>query len=747
VTFEERFFGPGNLLRWEAIRAGTLAPSVSERIGPFLEGLRGSPTVLVLPRALEGDRVLWYALCDSARTARTFRDELRAFLGTSYSDFEGRLSRLDPNDPVEAAVLERCPHHAVRFEVPDRALFEAARGRLRLLLRLRGERPARHGKRVRATGRVLRDFEYSLVACDGDTAADCIAELRGVGGLDATSLLFLEVRRHAALGQWQTLLALPEMGSLLRLRRPRRVTEAIIQAVYAVHLQEFEIGPDPAGAINRFRSELVPQYGDLYRTRAGLSGYEVDASFVIAAAVSGGVASAADDATGSAHLEPHRRAFVEAVARHASARVDIDRRGDDPLTEARGSFAAGDVDRAFALASALQPSFDRCALLLRCARDMGTLDATRAALAAFESLADEERERLQSHGVLARILVALSEFVARSTQQPSQEVPASWSAWLDRLASADPWRAAVAVAEAGGREWSLEDVLADTGSSTPFAERLLADLPAWGQAALRDGLPYLLECLLAQGPDARLKATYDSLFLLLAVDEHISVPQFSAITRVAEARIGLGVSADGYREIVRQLAAAAGAVGSPAVVDQALDAIDVLVNAPCADAAERQGFAISVATLCHQWFRRVDSAQWTLLRTLAAELGLPTDAVQQAAENESTEHSDWTTLAGRKIALYSLRESALRRTVGVLRELCPTARVEAFGDHVGGSAALRTASATVDIFVVAWAAAKHAATQFIEAHRPKDKVTLYARGQGSASLLAALKEHVDAGAR
>lgn len=92
--------------------------------------------------------------------------------------------------------------------------------------------------------------------------------------------------------------------------------------------------------------------------------------------------------------------------------------------------------------------------------------------------------------------------------------------------------------------------------------------------------------------------------------------------------------------------------------------------------------------------------------------------------------------------MYSLRESALRRAEMVLRELCPGARIDVFHDLVGGSAALRTASASADLFVLATAAAKHAATLFIESNRPKSRATLYARGQGSASLLEAIREYL-----
>ena len=61
-------------------------------------------------------------------------------------------------------------------------------------------------------------------------------------------------------------------------------------------------------------------------------------------------------------------------------------------------------------------------------------------------------------------------------------------------------------------------------------------------------------------------------------------------------------------------------------------------------------------------------------------------------------------------------------------------------DKVGGSPALKQQAATADLFVIATAAAKHAATEFIMSHRPKGARTLFAAGQGSASMIECFKQ-------
>jgi hypothetical protein len=237
VSFETEFFGPGNRLRWEAVQSGSLPSEVEQRLGPFVEDLEREREIVALPRVREdGGEVVWYVLCSSPRTTRIARDEVQAFLGPTYSNFDGRPTQLDPRDRVEAAVLAKYRNNAFRVEIPDRNLFEIARERLGLLTRLQKERPLRHARRARAAGRVLRDFEYALLANQGRAATECIEELRAAGQLSAANFLFLEVRRLAAGQHWGAILALPELQLLLTVVKPRRVTEALIRAVF--HLSQ-----------------------------------------------------------------------------------------------------------------------------------------------------------------------------------------------------------------------------------------------------------------------------------------------------------------------------------------------------------------------------------------------------------------------------------------------------------------------------------------------------------------------------
>lgn len=741
MSFEAEFFGPGNRLTWDAIRSGSLSPDVQKRLGPFIEQLQGSPDVLVLPCVREDGSVQWYVLCESARSMRIARDELRGFLGASYSNFEGRTSNLDAADPIEAAVLNRRGTNAFRIEIPNPRLLEGARERLQLYIRLRKERPDRFAQRLRPVGRVLRDFEYALSSGQESIAAECIAELRSTGGLSAENLLFLEIRRLASASRWDAILALPELDSILSIVRPRRVTEALIRAVYVVRLQQFEENARAADALEDFRSAILPRFRDLYKTQANISGYEVDASFLLAAAASPS-GHFENVETTLAKYEPSstKFTFLEKLA-------DLLPRGraiptSALLDNARIAFAEADVDRAYSLAEGLPASFDRSALLLRCAQEMGTLAAAEVAVTSVTSLSSGDRLRLSQHAGLGRIHSSLAELIAQREAEPSVKSPSTWQGWLERLATAAPWKGAVSFAETAAREWSIEEFLRDYECVATTAELLVSDRPEWGQAALRDSLPFFLEFCMSAGVDARLKPIYESLFLIIAVDPQISLAMVNSLSTVAQARLELGVSSAEYVEIVQQLGGAVQATESPAVAETALEILEALINTACPDGQARQQFAYQVMALFQRWHARLEASQFALLRSIGHDLGIDAALLDQGLEHVTgTGVAEWAPLSGKRIALYSLQEGALRRAADVVTQLCPGVRVDVFHDHVGGSPALRKASISAEVFVIATGAAKHAATTFIEAHRPKSASTLYARGQGSTSLVHTLREY------
>src|SRR5262249_32101690 len=156
---------------------------------------------------------------------------------------------------------------------------------------------------------------------------------------------------------------LPEFDSLLAIRRPLRVTEAIITCVYITELQRFELNGDVDGALRHFRDEVLPQFSDLYRSRRGLTGEHVVASFVLAAATADpprpDSASAIIDGFGG---PPSRRLWLDKILIATTKREtprEIAGAPTPSLSTARAAFAAGDLDQAVEVALSLPQSLDQ----------------------------------------------------------------------------------------------------------------------------------------------------------------------------------------------------------------------------------------------------------------------------------------------------------------------------------------------------------------------------------------------------
>ena len=306
-----------------------------------------------------------------------------------------------------------------------------------------------------ATGRILRDFEYAISGGDGATALACIDELRAFGRLDARNLQFLEGRWLAALNQWRELRDLPELDSLLAIRRPLRVTEAIIACVYNTELEPFEREGNVDGALRHFRDEVRPRFGDLYRSRRGLTGEQVAASFILAAATDDpprpdAVSAIIDGSGGTAT----RRQWLEAIDRVTrqlpGARAVERGAATTSVAGAQTAFALGDVDRAIELCESLPPSLETASLLLRCAHEVRTIELARIAVDVVDQLSLYEQDALQNSQRLWRVygeLVHLLGISEDSDAASKEAIIDSWMDWFRRLTSAVAWPSAVAAAE------------------------------------------------------------------------------------------------------------------------------------------------------------------------------------------------------------------------------------------------------------------------------------------------------------
>jgi len=725
--FLQRFFGDGNELDLDG------PPKIVEALRTWVQRVEDGRDRILLPRK-ENGTVTWYALADSGRSARAFREELLAAVGPSYTDFLGVGANLHRSDPVEAAILDFTGRHAFKLSIVDPTFTEACRRALVRMLKLHDERPPSQARPPRTPGLILRDFEFALQQGDREAASEAMLEIRASGHLTGQNLRFLEIRRSEAFNEWDAIWQEVAEGTVVELRRPVRITQALLKAIYRVHLLQYEQGVRVADALACFDGHLRGSVASLLNTREGMTAPEVAKLFMLKAA------AARDPRLRDSLLEGSSVRGADKIYLKALADLVEDPRSEnDSATirdEAVAAYMADDIDRAFDLLVEGRGGQWRMKLLLRCALDLGTFRAAELALGAIENSSATERDTLRNDSALARHLQELEE---RYTA-PSVGVPGGWLDWANMVSDGDlDDNRAAELAQRGAEEWSLDALIARPGDVVTLADAMLG-FEEPGKQQLRLALPYLQAFLLSRPePAPELKPILYSLLSLYALDdESRSVGTWRAATEVLKELIRCGVSDEEYTDAVDSLQILLDDGLPLARVDDTLDLLEALVVL-----APGRPMTTRAALLVHggltRWLERLGRPHVELFNQLGREAGATVSLPMPLKEDGGTGPSGLDRLRGQVVALYSLNEGALARVKTMLEGSVSGVRVLTFNDKVGGRPVLREAARTADVFVIVTGAAKHAATEFIEANRGADLLTLRTHGKGSSSMIRVLE--------
>jgi hypothetical protein len=258
--FIERFFGEGNTV-WPDQDP---ASAVGVNLAPFLEILRSdSDAPVVLPRKKPtADAADAYIIATDPELATATAEILTAFVGPTFSQFDGRRARLDPADPVEQAVLEFAGPYTtfvIRSGVRQRQQADMWRA-LTTMQEVAANKPARLWRLTKHLGRLLADFDAALAAGQNSASAEILEQMAAGTGLSGTNLAHLRIKRLARLGESEQLLQLHDLADVVAAGPPRPVREAILEAVYDGPVADAFAASDLKLASDRLidRGGLVP---------------------------------------------------------------------------------------------------------------------------------------------------------------------------------------------------------------------------------------------------------------------------------------------------------------------------------------------------------------------------------------------------------------------------------------------------------------------------------------------------------
>jgi hypothetical protein len=561
---------------------------------------------------------------------------------------------------------------------------------------------------------LLRDLRLALAQGDGRAAQDRLDALRGTGTLTGENMRFLQVELLARFERWPELVSLPYFSELERVRRPRRVSDLMLEAVWQIEV--LRTGRPPAEA---FRARELAD-----RHRALLGSVDVPRqpgalALCYLSALADGDDTRLDRLLASSDAD---RDYLESLTWVSPSPEPL----GDPVQEARRLLER----HQFAAVVDL--------FLERRESELADLAVESVLELDDPHVADEVLTVVRSLPVasfrpsrrLSRDLAELEDRVSGACR--------SWTEWAERVAGDARWGEASAVARQNAADWPplpLSETL--VGQTADLLVNSVDGINGDQVAASLD-----LLCAVASRSVGELSqsAFLDAVLLILSTQENIGGPVRNAFNDLAWALLEAGPLRVGYEGLIGAATILWERIASPQSVDWALELLDALAGHSQISPESATRLAMAIQTRCTPFVARFSRRQALSMRSLLAQFGLPGWPDMPQLDND--ERDVWATLDGASVGLYSLVAGAGAKLRAGLDELC---RVRSLTQRTDthASTGLQTLARNSDYMVVDTWHAAHAATGCIDDVRPRSQQILPRRG-GTPALVAAIEGALNA---
>lgn len=643
----------------------------------------------ILPAPVGGGCKI-YAVAADQKEWRRLRPLLYAYMGPTLTNFTGVIQAPSGSDPLDT-FARALPVEVIAIAEANGTSVEALRAVRRMIAALH-RAPNGASQLPRPTSWLLSDFEDALNVGDRTTAERLIARLRDECRLDALNLRFLTVQLLASLGEWLELRNLPFFVDLCLARKPGAIAAHLAEALFRVDLAAAFSAADVVDC-RRAYEDIRP----------------LAAPLIV--------------------LPPPAALRSDGWRLYALAALTA----DDPDPALLGALAgrsdlgwiAGELDKPQVVAETFVPPEPEA--------DFAQI---RKALERLAELPQAERERLLE-------IVPIQSLLASDSEVTPDLVPLNWHDWLARISDPD-YTQAFEIARKGKDEWPL-DSTADPVEAAALAEALadaLADDVS--RARLAQALPLIVGWLQRDGdfPRPSMRPIYETVLTLFVLGEARDRGIMSSAGVIGEALLAIGNSATDYQRLLESLTTLIAEGMGTGNIYLLLDLIEATLRYPCPDTSAREAFWLSALAVIEPLRIRLKPVQLASIAALGELLGWQEPPLP---ENSTTDPDDLGgKLANLRIAIYTLTESAARQAVSVLNRVAPSATIQTSSEHVG-SAQLKALSENADIFVITSLSAKHAATDYIRAHRPPGKPICWAAGRGFTSIVRAIEDFLSEG--
>lgn len=731
-----------NIISWEKIAGGLLEASTLRRLTPWLDDVRNGCFPVILPRVVKGsnDKVTWYAMADEERDYVELRELIDAHVGTSWSDFNRQRTMLDPNDPVEKALIDHYSDRVYKFSSLSQSVIPEIFNGVERLRQQLASRPSSQVTLLRPCGRILRDIRAALRRRDVPLTRIYLQELREAGGIGHINELFIELRCLALEGDAKSLLDSTQLRQVLDMPHPLVLAEEVMTVFYQQYLLKYEQLRDISAQRQAFNNLLVKNVPRLFQVTQGINTPSAIKNILLWLL--------SDTQSDPARLSEQAQQVVAGMKRA----TDDDRHWIRQLLEAFptvavASLPAASTDELLARADEypenvlkelllLPVSARGAAIALQCAWVVGSTEVAVKAVSYLQQLAQQESDLLLAKPAFQRYYTALQLMLPSISTEQDPSGISNWQDWLQEVLNNPQWPGAIEAVEQASSQWNAAAFQPEAFVS------LLDKANSCASMVLRDAIPVLLEWLDSHQTSASWQFVRLALLQQLALDDNSSREDIFTACELARGYLEGDSNAYDYRELIENLQMMIESSGTTSA-SAWLDLLELFLVYPTADRLAREQLFNLVLNMFYRNPARYSELQWSLLAQFASECGLvceiPPQILEDCAE-KTDEVRVGSTLNDKVVGIYTLTESVAQRVKKQLLDDYPQADIRLNNDK-GGSTMLRSLAKEADVFIFAWLSSKHSAYYAIKEERG-DKPLLQPSGKGSTSMLDCIRSYL-----
>ena len=739
------FFSNKNVVNWDDIEKENITANQSNQILPWLRFIGDLDKPIVLPFKNEQGGIQWYAAAHDDRVFSQLTNEIKSFIGETYSDCSGRPCSLDLSEIHENALNERFENRVIRFSATDDESIISIEGLLDQYNKLLTRRPEIKDRTQRPFGAIRRDFDMALRAGNASNAEKYFDELFNTGRVDAVQCKFLEIRKLAGLGLKEELAR--DYSLLLNiadLSLPTQTLVDVIDALYETYFRSNESELETSELVDLFREKIPRPIQPLFKERKGICHPTVLRAFLLSELVQENpnehrcksiLASYEDSAEGKDLANKWFKDYFDSLL------VSEGHEGTTPIKDkdvVGQALLDEDYETVYVLCLNLIPEYWAYSSLLRIVRELGDIEKKENILQIIEESSSQVREQLseRDNQRFASLRDSLSDGVTSITRN------SGWLGWvrnvsegrvkgIDSLVNTMP-------------KWSVDQYASNFDLCNELAT-IMGNADADAENIYRQAFPLLADFFSTDNPSRSFLPIFSTLLKILGWSGSLSGDELEVALDISKKILLRGPHLAEYTECLEDLKEIVGANNSYIHFNWALNLAETLFLYPSQNKSLRLNIFLSIVDLARANERSLTPVQESVLSYLIKDYRCEEVKLSfvNNLESEIVTDKNLIDLKGKRLAIYTLMEGAGKRAKELLELGYPGLEIKLNHDKSATTALLELAR-SADFFIFSAKTAAHQAFYPVKETRKgmRHPDMIYPAGKGTSSIVSRFSEFV-----